>query len=187
VDLYAWSSAPGNAQLVGHQPSPLRAQLSFPPRDHDHLGCSILLRVVNSVERADVGVDLCSLARTAGSLPKTPRQSIRPHHRVLQATLRAALLEGGLLPCDVLTQGSLVTLAGKIIIVAATAARVVVHRHFMLMVHGVPAVCKTAVYLGGVASLLWVDQVIRPRRVPGCANPLRHWLLLPKYRAPAIS
>jgi hypothetical protein len=101
-----------------------------------------------------VGVDLCSLARTAGSLPKTLTQSIRPHHRALQATLRAALLEGGLLPCNVLTQGSLVTLARKITTMAVTAARAVLHRHFMLVAHGVPAVCKTAVYLGGAASLL---------------------------------
>jgi hypothetical protein len=101
-----------------------------------------------------VGVGLCSLARTAESLPKTSRRSIRPHHRALRATLRAALLEGALLPCDVLTQGSLFTLARKIIIVAVTAARAVVHRHFILVAHRVPAVCKTAVCLGGGASLL---------------------------------
>jgi hypothetical protein len=106
-----------------------------------------------------VGVGLCSLARTAESLPKTSRPSIRPHHRALRATLRAALLEGALLegallPCDVLTQGSSFTLARKIIIVAVTAARAIVHRHFILVAHRVPAVCKTAVCLGGGASLL---------------------------------
>jgi hypothetical protein len=134
-----------------------------------------------------VGVDLCSLTRTAGSLPKTPRQSIQEHHRALRATLRVVLLEGGLLLCDALTQDFSVTLPRKSIIVAVTAARAVVHRHFILVAHGVPAVCQTAVYLWGAASLLWVDQVIRPRRAHGCANPLRHWLLLPKYRAPVIS